>query len=410
MSVQEDFSGRGLAADMQRDDPPFVSRRRSALPVIVLGGSLTGAAVCRILHRARISHCWITNDRDAFQHSRFRRAPPNLSADFGPADICNLLQDGKIHDGVLLPCSDDWLVAVAALPKVVHDRFPSSLPTLDVAETFVDKWKFAQAVEQFGIPHPRTTLVTGVDQLREIADDEVESRLLKPVHSLEFCRKHGVKAYLVPDKVAALSKAEGLDFPIMLQEYIPGPAQRHFFIDGFIDAHGRTCALFARQRLRMYPEKLSNSTFMISIPVGVVQPAADALVRFLGFLNHRGIFSAEFKYDQRDNQFKILEVNARPWWYVEFTARCGVDVCSMSYKDALGLEVEPQMTYSVGRRCVNFLLDLPGFLRRSEGFPTAFWPWFKSVAGADDAIFRWSDPVPAIVSGFAQIRRYWQKQ
>jgi len=47
------------------------------------------------------------------------------------------------------------------------------------------------------------------------------------------------------------------------------------------------------------------------------------------------VFSAEFKFDERDGLFKILEVNARPWWYVDFAARCGVDVCRMAYRDAL---------------------------------------------------------------------------
>ena len=35
-------------------------------------------------------------------------------------------------------------------------------------------------------------------------------------------------------------------------------------------------------------------------------------------------------------EFKILEINARPWWYVELASRCGVDVCTMSYRDAFG--------------------------------------------------------------------------
>ena len=51
-------------------------------------------------------------------------------------------------------------------------------------------------------------------------------------------------------------------------------------------------------------------------------------------------------------------MNARPWWYVDFAARCGIDVCDMAYRDALGGDVEPVTGYELGRRCVYPRLDL----------------------------------------------------
>ena len=65
-------------------------------------------------------------------------------------------------------------------------------------------------------------------------------------------------------------------------------------------------------------------------------------------VSYRGIFSAEFKCDDRDGFFKILEVNARPWWYVEAAACAGMDVCSMAYHDALGPTVEPWLATKLG--------------------------------------------------------------
>ena len=72
----------------------------------------------------------------------------------------------------------------------------------------------------------------------------------------------------------------------------------------------------------------------------------------------RGIFDAEFKYDHRDGQLKILEINARPWWFVEFATRCGVDLCRMAYMDALELPVTPANEYEVGRCCIHMNYDL----------------------------------------------------
>ena len=76
-------------------------------------------------------------------------------------------------------------------------------------------------------------------------------------------------------------------------------------------------------------------------PPSDVASAAGSLERLLRGIDYRGVFSAEFKHDERDGLFKILEVNARPWWFAGFAASCGLDVCDMSYRDALGERVEP---------------------------------------------------------------------
>ena len=66
-------------------------------------------------------------------------------------------------------------------------------------------------------------------------------------------------------------------FEVILQEYIPGPPTEHYFIDGFMDREHVVQARFARQRLRMYPPDFGNSTYMVSVDIGKVRPAMDAL-------------------------------------------------------------------------------------------------------------------------------------
>ena len=119
----------------------------------------------------------------------------------------------------------------------------------------------------------------------------------------------------------------------------------------------------------------------------------------------QGIFDAEFKYDERDGQYKIVEVNARPWWFVEFATRCGVDLCGMAYQDALGLPVEPNHGYEVGRRCVYLLRDLATY-RATDRSLAGLLRWARSVKGADEIIYCWDDPRPGISSTLASITKY----
>ena len=46
------------------------------------------------------------------------------------------------------------------------------------------------------------------------------------------------------------------------QEYIPGPPDQSYFVDGFADCTGEIRALFSRRRVRMFPADHGNSTFM----------------------------------------------------------------------------------------------------------------------------------------------------
>ena len=102
----------------------------------------------------------------------------------------------------------------------------------------------------------------------------------------------------------------------------------------------------------MFPTDFGNSTYLISVPLERLSPAMESLERILRAVHYRGIFSAEFKRDHRDGKFKILEINARPWWYIGFAIDSGVNVVEMAYRDALGLPVTTNATYRPGtRRC-----------------------------------------------------------
>ncbi len=124
----------------------------------------------------------------------------------------------------------------------------------------------------------------------------------------------------MPSRACGRSRPPGS--AVVLQEYIPGPATRHYYVEGFVDSEGAVRIWFARQRLRMYPPDFGNSTYFASVH-WTRSRAPSPPWTLLAHLQYRGIFSAEFKRDDRDGEFKLLEVNARPWWYVDFAVRCG---------------------------------------------------------------------------------------
>ncbi len=366
-----------------------------ALPILALGSGVTLAAVLNVLRHSGIPVYALCPENDFVRHSRWYRALPTALPNPCPADLEALLESVEISSAVLLPCSDDWLRAVSVLAPDLARRFPCSVSP-ECVDLLTDKWRFAQLLERFGIPRPHTQLISSLYQFDDLPDAHLDGAILKPLSSVDFACKHGVKGYLVTNRVEACEHIEQLDLPVMLQEFIPGPPSAGYFIDGFRDRAGRFTGLFARRRLRMYPARLGNSTFLVSVPLSAVYDALAPLQYLLERISYRGVFSAEFKFDERDGAFKLIEINARPWWYVEFASQCGVDVCLMAYRDALGLPVTAVDDYEVDRRCVFPVNDLRSWKHRHYDYIPSLLPLLRSWIHSDSTPFHWNDPGPGL--------------
>lgn len=258
------------------------------------------------------------------------------------------------------------------------------------------------------MPHPRTFLPKCEEDLAPIGESDFAG-FLKPCSSENFGAKYGVKAFRVAgleEAVARYRQVQRDGMPVVVQEYVPGPPTNHYFIDGFVDRHGVMRACFARQRIRMYPPDFGNSSFMTTVPVTRVGEAVQSLEKLLTHLRYRGIYSAEFKLDPRDDVFRIVELNARPWWYIEFAAQCGVDTARLAYLDACDKEVPDVDSYAEGVSCVHLANDthcLREALRRGR-LGALGWP-FRWLF-ARKSFFRVSDPGPWLRMTLGSIRSF----
>lgn len=302
---------------------------------------------------------------------------------------------------VLMPCSDSWVREVASLDGSLRARFPASTPTPETLERFVDKGRFAELLCECGTPHPFTKIVDVPADLASVSDEIFASAILKPRDSQRFMQRFGVKACHIETREHGAAKLATLTdegFSMVLQEYIPGPPTHHYFVDGFVDRFGEVRGVFVRQRLRMYPLDFGNSTYMVSVPREEAAPAVASITSLLRHAGYRGMFSAEFKRDARDGIFKLLEVNARAWWYVDFAARCGVNVCRMAYDDALEHPVTAAGDYRVGCTLVYPYLDYFACLEMRRRGQLSWWRGLQSWLGAKQPVFKFRDPAPGLIS------------
>jgi D-aspartate ligase len=250
---------------------------------------------------------------------------------------------------VLFPCSDQWTLAIGSLPVEVRASHASAVAPIDVLRVLIDKKLFASVAAEHGVPAPRVLQVADLDT---IEPDAVRSFFLKPTNSQLFAKRFGVKAMRLESRAHATEligtmAEEGIE--VLFQEFVPDPPTSLVSLDGYVDRSGVMRACLARRWLRMYPRTFGNSTLSVTIPLDQVPGALQSLCRLFEGIGYFGLFNAEFKHDARDGRFKIVEVNARPWWQVELASASGIDVCAMAYHDALGEPLPDATAYRSGR-------------------------------------------------------------
>lgn len=398
---------------------PARRRARRPLPVVILSGGVTGLGVLRAFARQGIeAFVFPTDLADPIRKSRWYRALPgvddrSLAPAPGVAVLDDVLAGSNLQGAFLCPCSDDWNRVVAAFAENSSDAFISMVPTQVALEVVQNKANLALLLQSLGVPMPNTRPVDDGADIPDLPPSGDTFYFLKPRDSQAFLARFGVKGIRVRTAEEARRRLEEITsakMSVVLQEYIPGSFAEHYFIDGYADHAGVIKAMFARRRQRIHPPDFGNSTSMVSVPLSEVAGAVDSVRRVLAAVEYRGIFSVEFKRDERDGEFKLLEINARPWWFVDFAVRCGVDVCRLAYDDAHGREVSAVETYLTGKTCIFPYHDFYPMQSLVAAKQTSWWRWLVEISRALQPVGCADDPMPAVVGTTRVLKQSLQKR
>lgn len=390
-------------------------------PAIVIGRGYTGLGAMRCLAMAGIPAYLACPPGDLATRSRWYRPLPGVDGGMGwdgtfGASAIEALRSLPLERAVLIAGADDaclWLSSLADRAPDLAARFPCSIAALPALRILQDKQRLSRFLHRVGVPHPRTFPLRRIEDIDRIPFDRLARVFLKPVDSQRFNRIIGHKGLWPSDRDDCKAMWQRLDaqgLATVAQEYVPGGPDSHWFIDGFRDRDGVMRGLFARQRHRIFPADFGNSSYCQSVPLSQVDDALASLQRVLERLRYRGIFSAEFKRDPRDGRFLLLEINTRAWWYVEFAARCGVNVCEMAWRDAQGLAMAtPVRDYRIGAGCTSLLGDVRAVLTEPSGARTPRRRVLKQWLGSHLHAFRWDDPLPGLVLCWQFVRDRFRK-
>lgn len=368
-------------------------------PAIVFGGDINGLGVTRNLGKVGIRVYCVTERVDPAAFSRRchkRIVIPNYRE---RRDLVKSFLQGfsrKTSSRPVIFATDDiGTLMLSELANTLKDDYTFVMPNREVAETLVVKSKFYDSLAKASVPFPRVYKLDEFGSMENLKKSVRYPLFIRPSISPRFSRVFKRKGFIAANEKELdyyYSLASRQKIEVLFQEIILGPDTRQFGISGLFGKAGEPLAFFGYHRLRGWPVMFGNSSLMESWPISELSKMQSILIRYLRSIGYHGIMDAEFKKDNRDNQFKLLEVNARSWWQNSFPTKCGQNIILKAYLDAIGQKIKPSEEYAAGIKWVDALGDLRSSIQNGGIMRLK---WFKSLSGIRDfAFFDISDPLP----------------
>ena len=329
----------------------------TAPAAVVYPDNLAALSVCRGLGMRGVSVTIFSYDRTSpGQYSRYvnRVAAPSLARDGEGAFIDFLETFGRTQRRrpVLFLTDDSSLVAVNRHRERLEKfyRFPMSpWPTL---ERLLYKDTLYAALEGV-VPVPRTRIPTSEADLAGVLDAVGSPALVKPrlrcvsageqLAARPWERLFGSKAVRVrtlAELTATYRKATAEGFTLIVQEEIPGPVSALHSVALYASSRGGVPAVFTSRKLAQVPEDYGDGLVVRAAWSPDVIPLATAAVAHLNFF---GIADIEFKRDEATKTYKLLDINPRPWLWMNLPTACGVNLAQAAYTEAIGQPLDPDL-------------------------------------------------------------------
>lgn len=330
--------------------------------------------------------------------SRIRYPAPEVDRDSFLNSILREVKSRKYD--VVYPVAGETTLPLSEHKSefLLHTKIP--IPDYKIIEKADDKSQTLQIAMQSGIPCPKTYFPQDLGEVDRIAKEAEFPVVIKPRRKIRWINGRVIRTKVTRENYAfspfdlkikykRISEKSKLPF---IQEYIPGDSYGFFALLN----HSKPRAIFAHRRLREYPITGGASTLRESV---YNEEIKELGLRLLKAMNWHGVAMVEFKLDNRDNKFKLIEVNGRWWGSLPLAIASGVDFPYLLHKMVTEGDVEPVTEYRIGVKCrlliPNDLLWLMSSLWHSHKKMEALLEFFK-FRNMDYDIISKDDPLPIL--------------
>lgn len=384
-----------------------------ATPVVILrSGHHGGLGIVRSLGRLGVPVYSVdaTYWEPAFS-SRYCRGRFMLDTGTGPAEesIARLREIGQKLGGrpILIPTTDQGVIWVAEHAAALHESYCFPRQDATLIRSLCDKGCMQELARQSGVPTAQTVVPRSKKDVEQFLETAVFPVMVKATDADRLRRYIGGTKFVIqtPRELLALfDKAEDRAGPnLLIQEFIPG---EDWMFDGYFDQNSECMFGLTGKKIRRFPASTGVTSLGVCLRNETVEKTTKAFMKAIGY---RGILDIGYRYDRRDQQYKVLDVNPRiGCTFRLFTATNGTDVARALYLDMTGQPVAPAQI-AEGRKWIVEDFDLFSALRSRRDGALKLKDWVRSLHGIQEAAcFAFDDPLPFLMMGVADCCELYQ--
>ena len=312
-----------------------------------------------------------------------------------------LLKEGERlpEKGVLYACSDMFVLFVSRNRRALSEHFRLMISPEEVLEGMINKRRLYDEAERIGTPYSRTFYPNDWSDLEDIKDRIIFPAFIKPYYSHLWSSRFNNKGFVVKNYQEVVERYKlvfpsGLD--AMIQTIVQGPESNIVTVSTYIGKKGEPFGAFVWQKIRQCPKDFGVGSLTKSIHDDSLSSEALKFFREIGY---RGVGSLEFKRDERDGEFRLIELNARTWLQNVQATYSGINFPMIQYLDLLERPIEPIRDYKDGVRWFDSIGDLESYWAYRRSGSLSFGDWVGSWLGSEcHARFAWDDIRPSLVA------------
>jgi len=320
-------------------------------PVIVMNMFYTGLGIARSLGKRGIRVIGLSAQRGTYgnltRYAEVRLCPDSRHHPEELFDFMMQLGRGSSERGIIFPTRDDDIVFLDRYREELSGYFALAIPSHSVVTSCLDKWETHQWAQRAGIPSPNAWMVNGADEMCRVMDEVRYPCVLKPVESFDWHRGSnwvlvgGRKAIGVTSREELLKEYQTVSAAgqrVLVQEMVEGEDNQLYIAACFLNKDSRLSAGFTARKLMQVPEGFGTGCIVEGVDCPEVLLLAE---RLLNAMRYTGIAEVEFKRDRCSGDFRLIEINARPWDQHRLGTCCGTDLIYLAYREYTGLAAEP---------------------------------------------------------------------
>lgn len=250
---------------------------------------------------------------------------------------------------LLIGTNDNYVKLISENKKILEKYYIFNYPDIEIVNNLLIKENFYTKYNNMGLDMPLTYFYkcNQNDSLEKVKEYFKEYPIIiKPSDGVEYHHLEEVldKVYKVYNEekleevIKKIEKA-GYNNTLIIQEFIPGDDSALFDSLFYVGKDKKAkLATFAQIGLQEHtPTGIGNCTVLVNgfDEHGYKEELVYKLKEFIEKIGYQGFAEFDIKYDERDNKYKVLEINPRQSRSGYYMAACGYNLVETLINDLI---------------------------------------------------------------------------